>query len=203
MKIDPEQVSLKEMYGHLVSMITPRPIAWVSTISIDGVPNLAPYSFFNGISANPPAVCFSPVNTRDGKKKDTVVNIENTREFVVNVVPASLAEKMNQTAFEYDADENEIEMVGLSTVASERVKPPRIVESPIQMECELIQIVNLGDGPLSPHLTIGRILMVHVSDDVVVDGKISSDLLDLVGRMGGSEYCFTRDKFNLARPTSR
>lgn len=203
MKIDPTEISIKEMYGHLVSMIYPRPIAWVSTINEAGVANLAPYSFFSGISANPPAVCFSPVNTREGKKKDTVVNIEANRQFVINVVPAALAEKMNQTSFEYDQDESEFEAVGLTPVASEIVKPPRVAESPIQMECELIQIVNLGEGPLSPHLTIGKICMVHIADDVLVDGKISSDKLDLVGRMGGAEYCRTRDKFDLPRPTSK
>ena len=203
MKINPAEISIKEMYGHLVNLITPRPIAWVSTVSSEGVNNLAPYSFFNGVSANPPAVCFSPVNTRDGEKKDTVLNIEATRQFVINVVPAALAEKMNQTSFEYDSTEDEIAAVGLTPLASEMVAPPRVAESPIQLECELIQIVNLGEGPLAPHLAIGRILLAHIADEVIVDGKVSSEKLDLVGRMGGAEYCYTRQKFEMSRPTSR
>lgn len=203
MKINPAEISIKEMYGHLVSMITPRPIAWVTTVNQDGIANLAPYSFFNGVSANPPAVCFSPVNTRDGNLKDTVVNIRHNRQFVVNVVPASLAQQMNQTSFEYDHGEDELAATGLTSLPSEIVRPPRVAESPIQMECELIQVVELGEGPLAPHLTIGKILMVHVADQVLVDGKIQSDRLDLIGRMGGAEYCYTRQKFEMPRPTSR
>ncbi len=204
MELKPEEISIREMYGHMVRMISPRPIAWVSTTSPKGIHNLAPYSFFNGVSANPPSVCFSPVNTRDGNKKDTVINIEYNRQFVVNVVPDRLAVAMNQTSFEYDHDESEFTATGLTPVDSVRVIPPRLGESPIQMECELIQIVNIGDGPLAPHLIIGKILIVHVDDRILDErGQISSEKLDLVGRMGGSEYSRTRDRFDLPRPTSR
>lgn len=204
MELNPESISIREMYGHMVRMITPRPIAWVSSTNPQGIHNLAPYSFFNGVSANPPALCFSPVNTREGQKKDTVINIEHNRQFVVNIVPARLAEVMNQTSFEYDHDESEFTATGLTPIPSIKIAPPRLAESPIQMECELIQIVSLGEGPLAPHLVIGKILLVHVDDQILDEsGQICASKLDTIGRMGGSDYCRTRDRFELPRPTKR
>lgn len=201
MLIDPDQLAPHKIYQHMVRAITPRPIAWVSTASADGVLNLAPYSFFNGVSANPPSVVFSPVNRRDGSKKDTVVNIEATKQFVVNVVPYALGEVMNQTAATLDPEISEFEENGLTPVDSVRITPPRLKESPIQMECELIQIVHVGEGPLAANLVIGRILLMHIDDEIVdPDGQIDPAKLDAIGRLGGTSYATTRDRFDLDRP---
>jgi len=201
MLIDPDQLSPRDIYMHMVRAITPRPIAWVSTQSSEGIPNLAPYSFFNGVSANPPSVVFSPVNRRDGSKKDTVLNVEATGQFVVNVVPHLLGEAMNQTAATYEPEVSEFAECGLTPIDSLRVDPPRLKESPIQMECELMQIVQVGEGPLAANLTIGRILLMHVDEAVLDDeGRIDPAKLDTIGRLGGASYSTTRDRFDLDRP---
>lgn len=203
LSIDPAEIPIRDMYLHMVRAITPRPIAWVSTISNEGNLNLAPYSFFNGVSANPPSVVFSPVNRRDGSQKDTVVNIIENKQFVINVVPFSLAEKMNLTSAEFDADVNEFEKAGLTPIGSEKVKPPRLSESPIQMECELMQIVNIGEGPLAANLVIGKILLMHVDSRVLNDDQqIDPEKLDVVGRLGGASYSRTTERFDLSRPST-
>lgn len=203
MLIEPEKLHIRDMYQHLIRIVTPRPIAWVSTVSDEGVHNLAPYSFFNGVTANPPSVVFSPVNRRDGSKKDTVINIEQNRQFVVNIVNRELAEVMNQTSAEYDSEVDEFEITGIAYEASSKVAPRRVKESPIQLECELIQIVPVGEGPLASNLVIGKILLAHVSDSVLdSDGQIDPQKVDSVGRMGGIAYSTTRDRFELDRPTT-
>ena len=199
--IDPEQTSAPVIYRHLIACITPRPIAWVSSVSPTGVANLAPFSFFNGVGANPPAVMISPLNRRDGSRKDTVLNVEATRQFVVNVVPASLAERMNACSAEFPYEVSEFERCGLTAVPSARVRPPRVAESPVQLECELFTIVPVGDGPLAANVVIGRVVLLH-ADDAVLDaaGQIDPDKLDTVGRMGGTLYTRTRDRFEMDRP---
>jgi flavin reductase (DIM6/NTAB) family NADH-FMN oxidoreductase RutF len=201
MTIDPEKIEPREFYRRMVECITPRPIAWVSTVSPGGAANLAPFSFFNGVGANPPAVMFSPVNRRDGSRKDTVINVEATREFVVNVVPYRLAERMNATSAEWAYEVSEFERCGLTAVASVKVRPPRVAEAPVQMECALHQIVRVGEGPLAANVIIGRIVLMHVSEDVMnAAGEIEADRLDTVGRMGGSLYSRTRERFAMERP---
>jgi flavin reductase (DIM6/NTAB) family NADH-FMN oxidoreductase RutF len=202
MLIQPDKLSVREMYAYMVGMITPRPIAWVSTISPNGTTNLAPFSFFNGVSAQPAALCFSAVNNRDGSPKDTIRNIESVGEFVVNIVPASLVEVMNQTSFEYPPEHSEIEATGLEVLPSQRVRPPRVKTSPIHLECELIQIVKIGDGPAAGNLVIGKILLAHVADEVLNEsGQIDPAMVDAVGRMGTADYCWTRQRFSLPRPS--
>ena len=125
MLFDPEQMSVRDIYLHMVRLITPRPIAWVSTCSQAGKHNLAPFSFFNGVGANPPTVVFSPVNRRDGSKKDTLLNVEETGEFVVNIVSYSQAEQMNQTSADYDSEINEFEAVGFNSVGIRKNKTPK------------------------------------------------------------------------------
>lgn len=202
MLVDPAELSLREIYQLMIRAITPRPIAWVSTVSNEGLHNLAPFSFFNGVTANPPTVVFSPVNRRDGSKKDTVINIEQTGEFVVNVVSHSQASAMNQTSADYPAEVNEFEAASIETQPSERIRPLRVAGAPIQMECKLFQIVQVGEGPLAANLIIGRIELFHL-DDAVLDreGKLDPALIDAVGRMGGASYTTTRDRFDLPRPT--
>jgi flavin reductase (DIM6/NTAB) family NADH-FMN oxidoreductase RutF len=201
MTIDPATLPPRDFYRHMVACITPRPIAWVSTVSPADIPNLAPFSFFNGVGANPPAVVFCPVNRRDGSRKDTLVNVEATRQFVVNVVSDGLAERMNATSAEFEYGVSEFERCGLTPVASVRVRPPGVGEAAVRMECELLDVVRVGDGPLSGNVVIGRIVLLH-ADESVLDaaGQIDPAKLDTVGRMGGSLYARTRERFSMDRP---
>lgn len=185
----------------MTRLILPRPIAWVSTISPEGRTNLAPFSFFQGVTANPPTLMFVPVNDRAGAKKDTLRNIEAVPEFVVNLVTRSQAEAMNRTAATLPHGESEFEAFGIAAAGSARVRPPRVAAAPAAFECVLHQIVPIGEGPLAANVVFGRILTVHVSDGVLgADGLPDAAKLDLVGRMGGSDYATTRDGFSLERP---
>jgi len=189
------------MYRIMISVITPRPIAWVSTLSPHGIPNLAPFSFFNGVAANPPTVVFSCVNRRDGSKKDTVLNIEQTPEFVVNVVSFDQAGPMNRCSEEFPYEVNEFEKCGLTGLASEKVQPPRVKEAKVHLECVLHQMVHVGTGPLAANLVIGRIVLMHVADCVLgTDGLPDPQKLDAIGRMGGEGYTRTTELFELPRP---
>jgi flavin reductase (DIM6/NTAB) family NADH-FMN oxidoreductase RutF len=201
MILDFSQLRPREAYGWMISTILPRPIAWVSTISADGKTNLAPFSFFQGVTANPPTLMFVPVNTRDGTKKDTVRNIEAVPEFVVNLVSFALAEQMNSSAAQLPYGESEFEKFGIAPAASQRVRPPRVAAAPVAYECTLERILTLGDGPLAANVIFGRIQLVHVSDAVLgADGRPDAGKLDLIGRMGGSSYTRTQDRFALERP---
>ena len=197
MKYDPGKMDATDVYKLMIRSIIPRPIAWISTVSRDGVRNVAPFSFFTGITTDPPTVCFVPSRKRDGVKKDTLANVEATGEFVVNVVTEELAEAMNDTATEYPPDVDEFERAGLTPVDSDVVSTPRIGESPVSMECRLEKIVEVGDK--GGVLVIGRVVMFHVDDRVLNGGKVDSALLRAVGRLGGMEYSRTRDSFVLIR----
>jgi len=148
MQLDPETLAVRDRYLLMIATILPRPIAWVATVSPEGKPNLAPFSFFTGICANPMTVCFAPVNDRNGKKKDTLINIEATGQFTVNIVNEKNAEKMNATSAPYAYGVNEFEQCGVTAITSAIVKPPRVKESPVSYECELQQIVMIGDDLL-------------------------------------------------------
>jgi len=201
MIIDPSVASPRDIYKVMISCITPRPIAWVSSISPRGVPNLAPFSFFNGVGANPPTVVFCPVNRRDGSRKDTLINIEATPEFVVNIVPYSLAVPMNATSGELPYEVNEFDVAKLTPEPSVKVKVPRVKEAPVHFECVLHQIINVGSGPLGANLVIGRIVWMDISDSVLDSaGQIDARKLDTIGRMGGALYARTTDLFELPRP---
>jgi flavin reductase (DIM6/NTAB) family NADH-FMN oxidoreductase RutF len=201
MLLDFETLSTRNAYQWMTSTILPRPIAWVSTISPEGRTNLAPFSFFQGVTANPPTLMFVPVNSRDGAKKDTIRNIELVPEFVVNLVPHALAAVMNETAALLPYGESEFSRFGVASAPSVRVRPPRVADSPVAYECVLDRIVHIGDGPLAANVVFGRIAVGHVRDDVIGPGGLpDSAKLDLVGRLGGEDYTMTRDIFNLARP---
>jgi flavin reductase (DIM6/NTAB) family NADH-FMN oxidoreductase RutF len=201
MQLDVSTLSPREAYAWMIATILPRPIAWVSTISLSGVPNLAPFSFFQGVTANPPTLMFVPVNDRNGAKKDTVRNIEEVDEFVVHVVPHALAEKMNLTSAPLPYGESEAQHFGIETVASSRVRPPRIAAAPVAFECTLERIVPIGEGALAANVVFGRILLVHVHDAVLgPDGKPDPGKLDLIGRLGGDTYARTTERFTLKRP---
>jgi len=201
MELDFTQLSIRDAYQWMTRTILPRPIAWVSTISADRKTNLAPFSFFQGVCANPPTLMFVPVNNRQGMKKDTVRNIEAVPEFVVNLVPRRLADQMNSCAALLPYGESEFETFGIKPAPSDLVRPPRVAEAPVAFECRLHQIVNIGEGPLAAHVIFGRILAAHVRDDVLgADGKPDVRKLDLIGRLGGEEYTTTRDIFTIERP---
>jgi flavin reductase (DIM6/NTAB) family NADH-FMN oxidoreductase RutF len=201
MVIDPESSPAQVVYRHMVACITPRPIAWVSTVSPAGITNLAPFSFFNGVGANPPAVMFSPVNRRDGSRKDTILNIEAIGEFVVNIVSDKLAPLMNGTAAELPYEISEFARCGLTATPSLKVRPPRVKEAAVHMECIVHQIVYVGRGPLSANVVIGRIVLLHADDAVLdADGQIDPQKLDTIGRLGGALYSRTRDRFAMERP---
>lgn len=200
MKLDPETLAVRDRYQLMIATILPRPIAWVSTVSPEGVPNLAPFSFFTGICANPMTVCFAPVNDRTGKKKDTLVNIELTKQFTVNIVNEANAEKMNQTSAPYPYGISEFEKAGVTPIPSDRVRAMRVKESPVSYECELMQIVRVGEGALAGNLIIGKVLMFHCDDAMYREGKIQHQDIHAIGRMEGSWYARTNDAFELPRP---
>lgn len=201
MQIDPTESSVREIYSLMVQLITPRPIAWVSTVSIAGVTNLAPYSFFNGVGANPPSVMFCPANQRDGSQKDSLRNVLDTKEFVVNVVSSADADTMNQSSANYDSEISEFEAIGIETLASEKVSPLRIASSRSQFECRLLQHIELGSGPSGANVIIGEIVMLHVDDSIIHDGIVDPAKLDNIGRLGGKAYSKTTDRFELERPS--
>ncbi len=199
MIIDPAEF---EGFGRvLTGVIVPRPIAFVSSKSSDGVVNLAPFSFFNAVSSSPPTVVIGISRNADWKEKDTLANIEATREFVVNVVVDGIAEAMNRTAAEFPADVDEFEIAGLTRAPSTRVKPPRVAESPVALECRLNQVVQIGSGKSESGLVIGDIILVHVRDDIINGHRIDHHRLQPTGRLAGNMYCHTSDVFELVRPT--
>jgi flavin reductase (DIM6/NTAB) family NADH-FMN oxidoreductase RutF len=185
----PSEMSPREAYALLISCVAPRPIAWVSTCAPDGSTNLAPFSFFNAGGANPVSVVFSCTNFRDGRPKDTLRNVQATGEFVVNIAPYWLAEKMNQTSFEYEYGVCEFEQVGLTRAPSLYVKPPRVAESPIAMECKLFQVVSHGAGPVAANYVIGEVLCFHIAETLLKpEGVVDNLVADYIGRMGESWY---------------
>lgn len=174
----------------MTGSIVPRPIAFVSTISSDGDLNLAPFSYFAAICAEPPTLCFAPGRrSSDGERKDTLINIEATGEFVVNTVTEGLGRAMVATAAEYSAQRNEFEVARLTPVPSHIVKPPRVKESPITMECKLHQVIPIGSGGVGGgDLVIGEIVMFHIADELYDEGRINIHKLKPLGRLAGAEY---------------
>ena len=184
----------------LTGVVVPRPIAFVSSVSARGLINLAPYSFFNAVSYNPPTIIFSSSRQAGDKTKDTLANIEETGEFVVNIVVDEIAEAMNRTAAEYPAEVDEFEIAGLTAVHSLLVQPPRVGESPVNMECRLNQIIPIGEGIHQHGLVIGEIVLMHVRDDIIDGRRINHDRLHPTGRLAGNMYCHTADTFQMVRP---
>jgi flavin reductase (DIM6/NTAB) family NADH-FMN oxidoreductase RutF len=200
MLFDFAEIAAPECYKLLVSTVTPRPIAWVVSQDANGVLNAAPFSFFNAFAGDPPVVGIGIGSHKPGRPKDTRANIRETGQFVVNLVSEQTAEAMNVTGIEFDHGVNELTQAGLTTLPSVRVKPPRIAESPVSMECELMQIVDLGS---TNGLVLGRVLAMHVRDDAVIDAAkhyIDTPKLKLIGRMHGRGwYARTSDLFEMPR----
>jgi flavin reductase (DIM6/NTAB) family NADH-FMN oxidoreductase RutF len=206
MIVNPSDLPHSELYGLLLNSVAPRPIAWVSTLSAAGQPNLAPFSFFNAVCVDPPLLAFAPglrkpkAESAEGDAKDTLRNIRETEEFVVNIVTYELAEAMNLTSGEYDPSVNEFELAKLTPQASKVVRAPRVAESPVSFECKLHQILDFSSRPTSGSLVIGQIVSIHVDDAHIEDGKLDRNSLDLIGRMGGIQYTRTTQRFEMVRP---
>ncbi len=202
MIFDPETIDRPTIHALINGLVYPRPIAWVSSVSADGRPNLAPFSFFNAFSFSPPTVGIGP-GSRRGVNKDTLRNIRETGEFVISVVTEDLARTANATSAEFGPEVNEWEAIGIAGADSVVVRPRRVAASPAAFECRLLQIVDLGTPEMpSNSLVLGRVVRIHVNDAVMEGGRPRSDALRLVGRMGGDEWCRTRDKLSLRRPDS-
>jgi flavin reductase (DIM6/NTAB) family NADH-FMN oxidoreductase RutF len=201
--IDPQDHAPQNIYKLLIGSIVPRPIAFVSTISCDGVRNLAPFSFFTAIGASPPAVCFAPAVRGAGGHKDTLVNVEATGEFVVNIVSEDFSEQMNACSADVAPEVDEFALSGLTPVASDLVRPPRVAESRIQMECRLLQVVHLSSAPHGGNLVIGEVLRFHIAEELLDGWRIDPEKLRAIGRMGGPTYCRTTDRFDMPRPGTR
>lgn len=203
MIIDPENTAPRNLYKLIVGCVVPRPIAFVSSISPEGVLNLAPFSFFTVASANPPVICFSPiVRGGDGTRKDTLCNVEATGEFVVNVVSEDFATQMNVCSTEFPPEVDEFQASGLTPVPSDLVRPPRVAESRIHMECKLLQVLHVSPKPLGGSLVIGRVVRFHIDDAVFDDFQIDPGRLKPIGRMGGPTYTRTTDRFEMPRPAT-
>jgi flavin reductase (DIM6/NTAB) family NADH-FMN oxidoreductase RutF len=205
-QFDPQVIDSAAMYKLLIGSVVPRPIAWVSSVDADGVRNLAPFSYFMAITHDPPTIAFSsgPRGADVGGgirgKKDTLHNVEVTREFVVNVVDDALAEAMNVTSGDYAADVDEFAKAGLATAPGVKVRVPRVAAAPVSMECRLAQIIPVGNLP--HHLIVGEIVHVHVRDDVFdpATGRLDMHRLKPVGRLAGHLYTHVHDIFEMKRP---
>lgn len=191
----------KENYRLLIGSILPRPIAFISTINGAGISNLAPFSFFNGVSSKPPCIMFSAARFPDDSKKDTLRNIEETGEFVVNFSSEWIAAPLVHCASEYPYGTSEFESVGLTPVPSVKVSPPRVKESPIHFECKLHKTVDVGDkSPGGATIVIGEVLLLHVWEKVISDGKIDPQMLHPVARLGGISYTTLGECFSMPVP---
>ena len=200
MIIKSEDTSPKDLYKLMIGMVVPRPIAWVSTVSEDGTNNLAPYSFFNAISGDPPVVCFAPSRKPAGdNKKDTLRNLESTGVFVINIVSEHLAQAMNQSAADVPPEVDEFALAGVSVEAATMIQAPMVKEALAKMECRVRQIIPLGDRPTSGILVLGDVLCFHFVEGLVDNFKVDPAMLNAVGRMGGTSYCDTRNRFDLTR----
>jgi len=205
-QIDTQVLKPDAMYKLMIGCVVPRPIAWVSTVDAGGAANLAPFSYFMAITHDPPTIAFSASPRAEYAgvpgKKDTLRNVEVTREFVVNLVDDALAEAMNVTSGEYPPEVDEFAQAGLAIAPSVKVKAPRVAAAPINMECHLQQIISIGNRP--SHLVIGRIVHLHLRDDVydAASGRIDMHRLRPVGRLAGNLYSHIHDVFEMKRPAT-
>ena len=201
---DPDALGTIERYKLLIGAIVPRPIAWVSTVSPGGAPNLAPFSFFNGVGSDPMTLVFCPANDADGNEKDSLRNAKpeaegGTGEFVINIVSMAQARSMSVTAEGLPPEESEFDLAGLGAVPSVKVRAPRVEGAPVAYECETVQVVRTNPGvPSGGNLVIGRVVQVHVRADLIDERmRIDPEGLDATGRMAGLGYCTTRERFDL------
>lgn len=204
MNIDPASLAISDCYKLLIGIIIPRPIAFVSTCSPAGAHNLAPFSFFAGVGSNPMTVLFCPANTPEGTEKDSLRNAKLPEEggvgqFVINTVPARLAKPMALCAHSLAYQESEFDLADLTPLPSVRVRPPRVGESPISLECQTTQVIRTNpNAPSGGNIVIGRVIHIVADDEIINDRfHVDPDLLDAIGRMAGTTYCHTRSRFEL------
>ncbi|HVK05201.1 MAG TPA: flavin reductase family protein [Armatimonadaceae bacterium] len=199
----PSELGPREAYALLLNCVSPRPIAFVSTLSAEGRPNLAPFSYFMAGGANPPSVVVSPTTARDGSPKDTLRNIEATGEYVINVVTYAMREKMNRASAEYPYGVSEWDEAGFTPSPARLVKPARVAESPLALECRLFQVVRHGTGPLSANYVLGEVVCFHVAERLFgADGSVDATRVDYIARMGSDWYARAHGDamFEMPRP---
>jgi len=203
MQIDPKGQSFQDNHKLMIGSIVPRPIAFVSTKSTNGILNLAPFSYFNGVCSKPPTIMFAPARRGyDGLTKDTLNNIRDTKEFVVNLVSEEIVEPMVACATDYDKEIDEFKISKLTPVDSHKISSPRVKESKVSYECELHTIVEIGKAePGAGFVVIGTIVMFHIEDDVYKDGRIDLKALNPIGRLAGNNYTRVFDNFKVIRQT--
>ena len=204
--IDPKAVSTAALHGYMLGAVTPRPIAFASTIDSAGNVNLSPFSFFNVFSANPPIMIFSPARRgRDNTTKHTYENVLQVKEVVINIVNYDIVQQMSLSSTEYGKGVNEFEKAGLTPLASQTIKPPRVAESPVQFECRVNEVISLGTEGGAGNLVICEVLKMHINEAVLdPDGKIDPVKLDAVSRMGGNWYGRAKQgMFEVPKPLSR
>lgn len=204
MIVDPGSMAWRDAYKLMIGTIVPRPIAFVSTVSPEGVLNLAPFSFFTAVCPDPMTICFSPMRRgTDGAKKDTLFNIEATGEFVVNIVSESIATQMNITSAEFRPEVDEFQESGLTPVPSETVRPPRVGECLASYECKLLQVVHVGEERAGAGaLVLGSVKRIFLADHLTDGGRVRLDVLQPIGRMAGNDYVRCTDVFSMKRPGS-
>jgi flavin reductase (DIM6/NTAB) family NADH-FMN oxidoreductase RutF len=188
--LNPKDIATGKLHAYLLSAVAPRPIAFASTINQDGTPNLSPFSFYNVFSSNPPIAIFSPARrVRDNTTKHTLDNVKHTPQVVLNAVNYDIVQQMSLSSTEYPYGINEFEKAGLTPVASELVKPFRVKESPVQLECKVNEVIALGDQGGAGNLIVCEILLVHIKESILDElGRIDQHKIDLVGRLGGDWY---------------
>ena len=199
MELDLEGEHAPRAYAMLTALVTPRPIAWVTTVNADGIVNAAPFSFFNALGANPPIIGFCPGDREDGTAKDTALNIRRNHEFVVNLVDESVAQAMNLTAASLPYGVSELTAAGLTAAPSSVVKPPRIAEAPASLECTKWGIIEIGGN----RLIVGLVKRIHVRDELfdTTTMRVRTERYDVIGRMASPNwYCHTTSRFEMKRP---
>jgi flavin reductase (DIM6/NTAB) family NADH-FMN oxidoreductase RutF len=199
MIIEPMDLPWQERHALMLALISPRPLAFISTVGEDGVFNAAPFSAYASVCLEPPTIGVS-ISRRHGEKKDTLRNIEFSRDFVINIVDQHLSRAMVAASADYPRSVDEIEAVGLTGIRSERVRAPRIAEAPASMECQLIHILELGRPPRQSSLVIAEVVLVHARDELCAQGRVDPSKLGNIGRLAGQSYCLTTDRFELERP---
>ncbi|MDN3618498.1 flavin reductase family protein [Polaribacter undariae] len=205
LSINPKEISTQKLHGYLLGAIAPRPIAFASTVDTDGNPNLSPFSFFNIFGANPPILVFSPARRVKGNTtKHTLENVLATKEVVINVVNYAMVQQMSLSSTEYPQGVNEFEKAGFTMLPSDLIKPFRVAESPVQLECKVNDVVFTGDEGGAGNLIVCEVVKVHISEDVLADdGSIDQHKIDLVARAGGNFYTRAKDGFfEIPKPVS-
>jgi len=197
--IDPKAIPARVAYQILIGAVIPRPIGFISSVSSEGVVNLAPFSFFNAVCAEPPMLMFCTSHRRPAK--DTLLNVKATGEFVANIVNQEIAQQMNLTSGEYPPDVNEFDVSGLTPLPSQIVKPPCVRESPVNMECKVRHIIEVSDQPMGTTIVIGEVVLFHVRDNIIdKDMSIDPGKLDAIARLGGPSYSTIENRFDMIRP---